>query len=146
MRTLSRRSLDEYRGSLDGMTQRAVGGFGKKVRAAANGFMLAESENERSVFRDAIVEEVYGRIDAYAACAQVKADDMFEAMVGLVPAPHRQFPYDAAEARVRSAAKHLFDEGDVDAFVHALESFIEKEVGAAANIAMAENVEKANIE
>ena len=114
------------------------------VRAAANGFMLAESENARSVFRDAIVEEVYGRIDAYAACAQVKADDMFEAMVGLVPAPHRQFPYEAAEARVRSAAKHLFDEGDVDAFTHALESFIKKEVGAAANIAMAENVEAAN--
>lgn len=143
MRTLSRRSLDEYRGSLDGITQRAVRDFGKKVRAAANGFMLAESEDARSVFRDAIVEEVYWRIDVCAACAQVRADDMFEAMVGLAPVPHRRFPYDAAEARVRSAAKHLFDEGDVDAFIHALESFIEKEVGAAADSAMAENVENA---
>ena len=114
------------------------------VRAAANGFMLAESEDARLVFRDAITEEVYGRIDAYAACAQVKADDMFEAMVGLAPAPHERFPYEAAGARVRSAAKCLFDEGDVDAFIHALESFIEKEVGAATNIAMAENVEEAN--
>ena len=85
-----------------------------------------------------------GKAGRFFAGKVKKTPSLFHIQEGLASAPHRRFPYDAAEARVRSAAKHLFDEGDVDAFVYALESFIEKEVWAAANIAVAENVEAAN--
>ena len=142
MRTLSRKSFDEYRSLLEKIVTSSTKDFDKKVRRASVEFMNASNEATRSVYRDAIISEVYGRIDTNVALAQVRADDMFEAIIGEKPAEHSSFPYEAAEARVRSAAKHLFERGDIDAFIYALESFIEKEVNAAANIAMAENVEK----
>lgn len=143
MRTLSRKSFDEYRSLLEKTVTSSTKGFDKKIRQNSIEFLCASNEKSRSVFRDAIISEVYGRIDTHIAIAQVRADDMFEAIIGEKPAEHSSFPYEAAEARVRSAAKHLFERGDIDAFIYALESFIEKEVNAAANIAMAENVEKA---
>ena len=106
--------------------------------------MLAKDEESRSMARDFIVNEAYGRIDVGTAQAQAFADDMFRAMVDMEPAPHDAFPLEAADARVRSAAVHLFGHGDADAFAHALESFISKEVRGAASNAIAENVEKAN--
>lgn len=60
------------------------------------------------------------------------------------PVPHAPFPMEACDARVRSAAAHIFERGDMDAFARALEAFIVKEVRAAANEAVAEDVEAAN--
>ena len=144
MATLTRKSFDEYRVLLDVARESAVKGFEKKIGKAMLGFASANTEQARAVYRDVIINEVYGRIDAYQAIAQTRADDMFRAITGLAPAKHAPFVYAAADARVRSAAMHLFEHQDTEAFVHALVAFIEKEVGAAANIAMAENVEEAN--
>lgn len=144
MKTLTRQSFDEYRQLLDSLTQRATKGFSQKIAKAAYAFMNAKNEQDRAGYRSAIVAEVYGRIDVYRSIAQVRADDMFRAMTGYKPTPHDSYPYEAAEKRVRSAARNLFVHNDMDAFIHALESFITKGVRAAANVAMAENVEKAN--
>lgn len=143
MKTLSHKSFDEYCSLLDALQQAATAGLVKQITPAAHAFMRAANEQDRTGYRDAIISVVYGRIDTYRAMAQVRADDMFQAMTGLKPVPHEQYPYEAANARVRSAARHLFERGDVDAFTHALESFVIKGVRAAANVAMAENVEKA---
>lgn len=146
MRTLSRKSLDEYTKLLDDITVLATKGFAAKIAKTSFAFMQAQNEQDRAGYRSAIIAEVYGRIDAYRSIAQVRADDMFIAITGLKPTSHSKYPYEAANARVRSAAKNLFVHKDVSAFVHALESFITKGVRAAANVAMAENVEKANKE
>ena len=144
MATLTRKSFDEYRALLDTAKKSAVKGFEKKIDKAVLGFESAKTEQARAVYRDVIISEVYGRIDAYQAIAQTRADDMFRAITGLAPAKHAPFVYAAADARVRSAAVHIFEHQDAEAFVYALVAFIKKEVGAAANVAMAENVEEAN--
>lgn len=145
MKTLTRKSFDEYVGLLDKIEKHATKGFAEKITPVAYAFMRAENEQNRAVYRDAIIAEVYGRIDTCRAMAQVRADDMYTAMTGHNPTPHDAYPYDAADARVRSAARNIFIHEDMDAFIHALESFITKGVRAAANAAMAENVEKATM-
>lgn len=144
MPTLSRRSFDEYRALLDVIEERSVSGFSEKATYWAPFFMNAGNEDIRALYRSAIVGEVYSRIDSARAQAEARADDLFVAMVDEDPAPHSAFPYEAADRRVRSAAVHLFERGDVRGFVHVLESFIREEVRGAASNAIAENVEEAN--
>lgn len=144
MRVLSRKSFDEYRAILDGLEEKSVRGFAKNVKPLAVAFMNAQSEEERSVYRSAIIDEVYGRVDLVTAQAQAYADDMFTAMIGADAAPHEAMPYEKADSRVRSAAVHVFGNGNVDEFVRVLDTFIRLEVRAAANNAMAENVQEAN--
>ena len=144
MATLARKSFDEYCALLDANKLMATKGFEAKIAKAVQGFANAKTEQMRGVYRDVIISEIYTRIDIYQAIAQTRADDMFQAITGRTPSKHASFPYEAADARVRSAATHIFGHQDKDAFVHALVAFIKKEVGAAANIAMAENVEEAN--
>lgn len=143
MPTLTRKSFDAYRRNLDNVEEWAVRGFRTKVIKVAKGFMQGDDE-QRDLCRAIIADEVYRRIDTATAQAQAFADDMFEALVGLDPAPHDAFPYEAAEARTRSAAVHLFKGKDPDEFVRVLESFIRQEVRGAASNATAENVEEAN--
>lgn len=144
MRVLSRKSFDEYRAILDGLEEKSVRGFAKKARPLAVAFMNAPSEAERSIYRSLIVDEVYGRVDLVCAQAQAYADDMFAAIIGEASAPHDARPYEKADARVRSAAVHVFERGDVDEFVRVLDTFIRSEVRAAASAAMADNVENTN--
>lgn len=144
MATLSRRSFDEYRALLDVIEERSVYGFSEKASKWAPFFMNAANEDVRAIYRSAIVDEVYSRIDSARAQAEVRADDLFVAMIGEAPALHTPFPYEAADRRVRSAASHLFEGGSVGEFVHVLESFIREEVRGAASNAIAENVEQAN--
>lgn len=144
MRVLSKKSFDEYRAILDGLEEKSVRGFAKKARPLAVAFMNAPSEDERSIYRSAITDDVYGRVDLMCAQAQACADDMFVAMIGDEAAPHEAMQYEKADARVRSAAVHVFNDGDVDEFVRVLDTFIRLEVRAAASSAMADNVEKAN--
>ena len=137
--TLSRRSFEEYDRLLDSCETRSVRGFIEKVLPWAVGFWYAPNEETRSVYRDAIIDEVYGRIELYRAEAQVYADEMFEAMTGIEPAEHEPFPFEAADARVRSAATYLFEDGDLKAFIKALCTFITREVSAGADDAMADD-------
>lgn len=144
MRVLSKKSFDEYRAILDGLEEKSVRGFAKKARPLAVAFMNAPSEAERSIYRSAIVDEVYGRVDLVTAQAQACADDMYVAMIGEDSAPHDAMPYEKAEARVRSAAVHVFNDGNVDEFIRVIETFMRLEVRAAASSAMADNVENTN--
>lgn len=142
MPTLTRKSFDAYKKNLRNVEEWAVRGFRSEMIKVAKGFMQGDEE-QRDICRAIVADEVYRRIDTATAQAQAFADDMFEALVGLDPAPHDAFPYEAAEARTRSAAVHLFDRSDPDEFVRVLESFIRKEVRGAASAATAKNVEEA---
>lgn len=144
MPTLTRKSLDAYRRNLKAVETNAVKGFSGSARAVARKFMEAPDEDSRTVYRAYLIDDVYQRIDVAQAQSQAFADDMFEAMVNLDPAPHTAFPYEAADARVRSAAVHLFKDGNVERFVEVLETFIRQEVRGAASNAIAENVETQN--
>lgn len=144
MPTLTRKSMDAYRKNLKAIEKNALKGFSASSRAIAKRFMDAPDEASRSVYRAYLIDDVYSRIDTAQAQAQAFADDMFEALVQLKPAPHEPFPYEAADARVRSAAVHLFKDRNPARFVEVLESFIRQEVRGAASNAIAENVEEAN--
>lgn len=141
MPTLTKKSMDAYRRNLKAVEKNALNGFSDASAAVAQKFMDAPDEDARAVYRAYLIDDVYRRIDTAQAQAQAFADDMFEALVKLNTAPHEPFPYEAADARVRSAAVHLFRDRNVREFVRVLESFIRQEVRGAASRATAENVE-----
>ena len=137
--TLSRKSYEEYDRLLTSCEERSTKGFIEKVLPWAVGFRYAPDEQIRSIYRDALIDEVYGRIDVYRAEAQLYADELFEAITGYEPASHEPLPFEAADARVRSAATVLFEEDDLKGFIKALCTFIRREVIAAANDALADD-------
>lgn len=144
MATLSRKSFEEYDRLLTSCEERSTKGFADKALPWAVGLRYAPNEQTRSIYRDALIDEVYGRIDVYRAEAQLYADELFEAITGYEPSEHEPFPFEAADARVRSAAVHLYRDDDLDEFLRMLEVFIKKEVRLAPKEAVAQDVEKAN--
>jgi len=141
MRVLSKRSMNNYRKQLDSIEEKAVKGFAKKNRNAAVLFTTARNEAERSVYRSAIIDDVYARMDMFTAQAQIIADDLFEEFIQLEPSPHEAVPFDYVESEVRYKAFHLFRDENVDEFLRVLETMIREQVRGAASNAIAENVE-----
>ena len=144
MPTISRKSFEEYRSLTDRTVERATKGFAKKMARAARGFMEAPDEETRAPFRQAIADEVYGRIDVGRCEVQMRADDFFEQTMGEQAAIHPPYPVEAVDARVRSAAIHLFDKSDIPRFLEVLETFIENEVHRGKQEAVWEDIEAAN--
>ena len=70
MATLARKSFDEYCALLDANKLMATKGSEAKIAKAVQGFANAKTEQMRGVYRDAIISEIYTRIDIYQAIAQ----------------------------------------------------------------------------
>lgn len=144
METLSRRDYRAYVKRIDDIESGAAEGFAEAVEAIANAFLMADTEDERSVFRDLLVDKVYDRIEGAQSRCHALADDMFKTLTGMNPSAHDGIPIESVDRRVRSAAgTHLFsDMPDVAEFSRVLGSFIEKNVRGATNAAMEQNVIK----
>ena len=116
---------------VDATLAASIKGFRSAARPVVRGFLDAPDEKTRAPYREAIIREVYARIERYRAVASQLSDDLWSITTDDIDEVRPAFPYEAADARVRSAAVKLFKDRDIEAYLERLENFIQREVNDA---------------
>lgn len=128
---ITKRQLDNYSQSLKATVKASSNGLEKSLQKAVNGFLNANDEDERSIYRDAIINEVYSRIERYRNVMFLRMDDWDELVADVWYEQHETYPIEYVENHVRYAAKFLFESQSAKVFIDELKMYIERVVNDA---------------
>ena len=127
---ISAEQLQKHRKSVANTLRAAELGLADELLPVATAFYRAEDESTRSIFRQRLIEIVYTRIERYRAVMTLRAHDFCLLTDPYDNTTAMPFPVEAVDARVRSAAHTLFDDGDINAYVEVLKNYVLKEVNS----------------
>lgn len=125
---ITREQLNSHRRATAATLAASTKGLSSELLPLARAFYAAPDEETRAPFRAAIANKIYQRIDRFRAVMTLRARDFIALTSDKKPEQVDPYPYEAVEARVRSAAVALFKTGDVNAYVRTLVDFTETEV------------------